>query len=133
MRVDRTIKFLCRLVVVMIGLFLISDSFSITGFAISEAKGPGSSIFGIIGFILLLIGVVMLGKENYREGNMGFRSRDSLQRHNRIATIVAQRQYIFEHHGKKPNDKELREYVRHLHETGELHELVENYNERRKK
>lgn len=132
MRVDRTIKFLCRTLVVLIGLFMISDSFSITGFVISENNSPGSSIFGLIGIILMIIGMVMLGKEDYRDGNMGFRSKDSLRRHNRFAQIVAQQQYVFDHHGKKPNRKELMEYTRHLHETGELHELVENYSQRRK-
>ena len=83
---------------------MISDSFSMTGFAISENRNYASgSIFGIIGMIIFIGGVLMLthGVYAYRQHRPGFRGTDSLRHHNEEAERAAIQSYIEENQVKK--------------------------------
>jgi hypothetical protein len=110
-------------VFIVIGLALVIISGTgITGGAIG-AKDTGT-ICGILGIILIIISFTL-----FREGNHGFRSRDSLRHSNAEARAAAIEDYQQEHNGESPTDHELREHIRKLHERGDLTEVVKEYHE----
>lgn len=122
---------------IVIGIcFILNTTFNLTGLVIFEEINQKNS--SLAGIILVIIGLLILKFyriENERDleysDKSHFKGRSKLRAHNHEAHYAARRHFM-ETYGRLPNKQELREYTRAMHETNELHDLVESHKHRKR-
>lgn len=118
----RPIRFL-SISFILIGILIIGNSLlSITGYTILDNINNSKGYY--VGAWFIASGIILLTISLREAYNAELKSRQSLRMHNHEAHFYAEKHYK-EIYGRKPTHEELREYIREIHESGDIHDIIE--------